>query len=171
MLVKAITVRQPWASLIADGRKRIETRGWPLPAEMLGERLAIHAAKQGEPTLPAAAARAVRELYGSDWRSDLPSGAIIATVRVLAVRRVEKLLSVDPECVLASGQVVRSDGFGDYSLDRWLWILDAPQKLATPVKTKGKQGLWCWETDSDADASADAGTGTDADADTNAMEG
>jgi len=27
--MKALTVRQPWASLIADGRKTIEVRSWP----------------------------------------------------------------------------------------------------------------------------------------------
>ena len=27
--MKALTVRQPWASLIAVGAKRVETRSWP----------------------------------------------------------------------------------------------------------------------------------------------
>ena len=29
MLMKALTVYQPWASLIALGEKKIETRSWP----------------------------------------------------------------------------------------------------------------------------------------------
>jgi len=41
--VKALTVRQPWASLIVLGIKTIETRSWKLPAAMVGQRIAIHA--------------------------------------------------------------------------------------------------------------------------------
>lgn len=29
MIYKALSVRQPWANLIAEGRKTIETRQWP----------------------------------------------------------------------------------------------------------------------------------------------
>ncbi len=41
--MKALTVRQPWASLIVLGIKTIETRSWKLPAAMVGQRIAIHA--------------------------------------------------------------------------------------------------------------------------------
>lgn len=41
--IKAITVHQPWASLIVLGIKTIETRSWRLPDSMVGQRIAIHA--------------------------------------------------------------------------------------------------------------------------------
>ena len=48
--MKALTLHQPWASLIADGRKTIETRSWPPPRTLVGERIAIHAGRQiGKP--------------------------------------------------------------------------------------------------------------------------
>ena len=40
--MKALTLTQPWASLVAIGAKRIETRSWSTPYRGL---LAIHAAK------------------------------------------------------------------------------------------------------------------------------
>lgn len=40
----AITVYQPWASLIAIGAKPFEFRGYPAPAKYVGQRIAIHAA-------------------------------------------------------------------------------------------------------------------------------
>lgn len=43
--MKALTVRQPWASLIALGVKTIETRSWRAPKALIGERIAIHAGK------------------------------------------------------------------------------------------------------------------------------
>lgn len=39
----AITVWQPWATLIALGAKPFEFRGWPAPARLVGQRVAIHA--------------------------------------------------------------------------------------------------------------------------------
>ena len=42
--MKAITIRQPWASLIAHGIKDIENRTWKCPAKHIGTRVLIHAA-------------------------------------------------------------------------------------------------------------------------------
>ena len=39
----AITLHQPWASLIALGLKTVETRSWPAPARLVAQRIAIHA--------------------------------------------------------------------------------------------------------------------------------
>jgi activating signal cointegrator 1 len=43
--IPALSLHQPWASLIAIGAKRFETRSWPAPKAMIGRRIAIHAAK------------------------------------------------------------------------------------------------------------------------------
>ncbi|MDD3416807.1 MAG: ASCH domain-containing protein [Lachnospiraceae bacterium] len=42
--MKAITIRQPWASLIAHGIKDIENRTWRCPTKHIGTRVLIHAA-------------------------------------------------------------------------------------------------------------------------------
>lgn len=48
--MKALTIRQPWASLIALGVKTIETRSWRAPQSLIGQTIAIHAGKwQPEP--------------------------------------------------------------------------------------------------------------------------
>ena len=44
--MKAISLWQPWASLIACGAKPFETRSWAPPRELIGQRIAIHAAKK-----------------------------------------------------------------------------------------------------------------------------
>ena len=44
--MKAITLHQPYASLIATHRKRYETRSWPPPAGMINQRIGIHAGKR-----------------------------------------------------------------------------------------------------------------------------
>ena len=42
----AITLHQPWASLIALGVKTVETRSWPASARLVGQTIAIHAGKR-----------------------------------------------------------------------------------------------------------------------------
>lgn len=44
-MVRALTVKQPWAWAIARGWKDIENRNWPVPKFLLGEWVAIHASK------------------------------------------------------------------------------------------------------------------------------
>lgn len=68
--MKALTIRQPWASLIACGVKTIETRSWKAPASLIGSWFAIHAAKwQPVPG----------EEYGTGWwwHWDVDEGIIV----------------------------------------------------------------------------------------------
>lgn len=43
--MKAITIKQPFATLIVDGVKDVENRSWVLPKKYIGERVLIHASK------------------------------------------------------------------------------------------------------------------------------
>lgn len=43
--MRALTIRQPWATLIALGVKTIETRSWRAPQALIGQTIAIHAGK------------------------------------------------------------------------------------------------------------------------------
>lgn len=49
--MKAISIKQPWASLIAHGIKDIENRTWKCPQKYLGQRILIHASSSGQPSL------------------------------------------------------------------------------------------------------------------------
>lgn len=37
--MKAITIKQPWASLIVHGIKDIENRTWPCPDKYIGQKI------------------------------------------------------------------------------------------------------------------------------------
>ena len=41
--MKAISIKQPWASLIVEGIKDIENRTWKCPEKYIGQRVLIHA--------------------------------------------------------------------------------------------------------------------------------
>lgn len=69
--MKAISIRQPWASLIASGHKTIETRTWPTPYR--GD-LLICAARNPAPGCNA---------------TDLPTGVALAIVRLVDSRPMQ----------------------------------------------------------------------------------
>jgi len=131
--MKALTLSQPWASLVALGLKRIETRSWKTRYR---GRLAIHAAKG----FPAQARRfADEERFRGRLPEYLPLGAFLCTVN---------LIDCQPTELIAPGLVGLEHLYGDYTPGRWAWLFkpDSLCVLAVPVPAKGALGLWecCW---------------------------
>ena len=44
--MRVLSMHQPWASLVADGVKTVETRSWRPPASVVGERIGIHSTQR-----------------------------------------------------------------------------------------------------------------------------
>jgi len=125
--VRGLTLTQPWASLVASGHKRIETRSWR--ASYRGV-LLIHAAN-GFP--PEARAFASEERALGRVPATIPTGAVVAVARLADVRPTEEIAPT------ISGLERR---LGDYSPGRWAWLLDDVRALDTPVWCRGALGLW-----------------------------
>ena len=73
---------QPHASLIAAGVKTIETRGWAPPKGLIGQRIAIHAAKAIETSDVRGRRRHDRiaaALNDPEWDGNIPRGAVVCT--------------------------------------------------------------------------------------------
>lgn len=149
--VKALTVHQPWAGLIAAGCKTAECRSWPPPPSLVGGDLAIHAAKRR------AAARdgaldALAALEARHRRAlGLAYGCVVAVVRRVEAWRVVyvggsgwaddvKVRSLDGKTM----RFVRPDGWGDWSPGVWLWTWEAVDRLDPVVPARGRQGVWDW---------------------------
>ena len=148
--MKALTLHQPWASLIAHGVKSIETRSWAPPQSLLGQRIAIHAGKTRVVSgrLHTATLSAILELYGIGWDDRIPLGAIVATAlladaRQVAVERAGRVLASSPSYT----GWIEPDPYGDFSTGRWLWFLMGVEPCNPPVPAVGHQGLWNWEPD------------------------
>ena len=144
--MKALTLYQPWASLIALGEKKIETRSWPT---MYRGELAIHAGKTNftqfgevEPF------RTVLEKHGLHYRT-LPTGVIIATCVLVDCQEVAYPIGYPyrDKAFLKNGKCVEGNeyAFGDYAPGRYAWILADIKPLDKTIPARGKQGLWNWE--------------------------
>jgi hypothetical protein len=141
----ALTLTQPWASLVAAGEKRIETRSWRTAHR---GPLGIHAAKD----FPRPARKLCSEspfiaaLDRAGYRDvhELPRGALLCVVELLAcvpAANAEELsLGMAPTAVESLSEQERA--FGDYSPGRWAWVLGEVTPLAEPVPMEGALKLW-----------------------------
>lgn len=133
--LRAISLWQPWASLMALGAKHIETRSWP--TDYRGY-VAIHAAQKWNADL--------RELTYSEpfWESlneeydqanDLPRGVIVA------VGHLSGCLSTHDRNLIPAPHT-NEHHFGDYAPKRYMWLFPRIWKLSSPVYVRGRQGFW-----------------------------
>lgn len=171
--MKALTLTQPWSTLVAIGAKKIETRSWN--TSYRGP-LVIHAAagygKGG--------AREHKELCGTEpfcsvlnaackahydaldtsigvlramaEHSFMPMGAIVATCDLAGVARTEDITFDGQWSRRRDGGIQQwtlteqEYAFGDYTPGRFAWILANIKPLAEPIPVKGALGLWTPDT-------------------------
>lgn len=122
----AITLHQPWASLIAAGKKCYETRSWG--TDYRGP-IAIHAAKklhENESLI------SLLEIEADK----IPLGAIVA------IANLTDCILMDQEFILK--QSAFEQCLGLWEVGRYAWKLENVRAIE-PIPATGKQGLWKWE--------------------------
>jgi len=135
--MKAISVIQPWAWLLASENKQFETRSW---STTYRGPIAIHASRR--------TAESDASYYGMlhDKRiavellarnipvvTDLAYGAVIGTAELVACHPVEDLWL---DLGVFEGRV------GNFDSGRFAWELRGAVLLPRPVPVRGNQGLW-----------------------------
>ncbi|MCL2636940.1 MAG: ASCH domain-containing protein [Oscillospiraceae bacterium] len=151
--MKAITIWQPFASLVAIGAKKFETRSWKTSYR---GKIAIHAAKKpftrglfsDTELYRFVDSLGLPDIYSFD---ELPYSVIVATAELVEIHKI----LVDPKThriglissngyqggiSLCSKEIV----FGDYSYGRYAWELDNVKIFNEPIPASGKQRLWEW---------------------------
>lgn len=135
--MKALSLLQPWASLVVMGAKQFETRSWRTHYRGW---LWIHASL-GKPdkTFQWLAATPPQPGNINFWNQfvpdllSLPYGAIIGSVELV-------------NCISTSqmhGKISEQENmFGDYGHGRFAWELRNPFMLKTPFLCKGALSIW-----------------------------
>jgi len=131
--MRALSLTQPWATLVVTGEKEVETRSWRTNHHGM---IAIHASK-GFPTWARGEAHypvfreAIRR-HGYDSAPDLPTGAIIGVATLIGCVRTQDV----------RGRLTfKEQAFGDYADGRFGWYLSEPQRIE-PIPCRGALGLW-----------------------------
>ena len=145
--MKALTLWQPYASLMVGSFKTYETRSWSTKHRGW---LAIHAAKK-EPDYifdminphfeyvnkgVKAWWECLESMGYSGWR-ELPRGAVIGLVKIDGIYQTE---TIRDEIGLLNKT------FGDWRDGRFAWRTDtlATISFSEPISAKGSQRLWEW---------------------------
>lgn len=137
--MKLISLWEPWATLMAIGAKRIETRSWGTSYRGW---LAIHASKGG--LSKAQMARCLREpVFAKALEGyDLTPGHIVACVWIAECLPMEHrgylpgVFERYPDL-----DTPQERAFGDFSAGRWAWVTVHPFRLQRPIPFKGRQGV------------------------------
>jgi hypothetical protein len=164
--MKAITIWQPWASLIACGAKKFETRSWK--TDYRGP-IAIHAAKKQFDTdmyskwalFPFAEALGLPDIDSFDR---LPYGCVIAVAELINCWRIvhnpgtnlniARTIQIGAELDVPKKHpdfhkyIVPTEQellFGDWTPSRYAWELVNIKVLPEPIPAKGMQRLWNWK--------------------------
>jgi len=135
--MRALTLIQPWAGLIATGAKRIENRTWRPPADMIGQRFAIHAGKKLDE-------ETIRDvLDDEDQRLDEWGGARLVesplwrvTSAVLCTVRLVGVATAPEDCEMDAGHGQSWWFNGPYG-----FVL-ADVQIVAPIPCKGALGFW-----------------------------
>ena len=136
--MKAITIKQPFASLIVEGIKDIENRTWKTN---LRGRVLIHAGAKSADFLDSQLADHIYDFIrrtsksGKDW-SGYPFSAIIGSVEIVDCVEYHKSIWAEKSI----------DIYEQFSLDRheaiYNWVLANPIKFDNPIPCKGKLSFW-----------------------------
>ncbi len=135
--MKALSVWQPYASLIIDGHKRFETRSWP--TRYRGS-LVICAGTHELSLLERRDIGYRPQVLGKDveWYfllgyPGLPFGKALGIVTL-----VNCFQATEMHLPLSE----KEEALGDFSWGRWVWVLQDPRRFKEPFPVRGQQGLF-----------------------------
>ena len=127
--MKVISIIEPWASLIKERVKYIETRSWK--TNYRGE-IYIHASKKVLTKTNHFEYKNILDLLSN---KEFNYGYIIAKCRLV-------------DCVLMTEEFIKKIKnnhneyiCGDYSVGRYAWILEDIEEIE-PIKVNGSLGIW-----------------------------
>jgi len=141
--MKAISLLQPWATLMVIGAKRVETRSWN--TKYRGP-LLIHASM--------GLSKECRQLCQEDPFNqfitnvdDLPRGAIIGMANLKGTGPTERFKSLGTTELIHIPNIVQELAFGDYRPNRYGWYCEDAVQFKTPIPCKGALSLWDFPDD------------------------
>lgn len=133
--MKALTLHQPWASLIAAGLKKYETRSRPL--KYRGE-IAIHAGKKFTSVDTLAL---VRTMVPFSKKAMVP--VHFPTGMVILVAEMTDCIEMTEELI---AEIAKDDPvelyLGDWKPGRYAYKLENIRPLTNPFEINGQQGIW-----------------------------
>jgi hypothetical protein len=156
--MRALTLTQPYAGLVASGLKRIENRPRSmLRPEHFGQLVAIHASREIDESVYDRVTAIDPALYFDDWKGKSKWYRLSRiTKAVIAVAVVDSKIDItypNPHSPDGHWRKWLTENLGDQ--ERWFtgpiaYVLSGIQDLAEPVPCRGMQGFWTLPEDVEA---------------------
>lgn len=133
--MRVLSIKEPWATLIMDGKKSIETRSWK--TNYRGE-LYIHASlsKVTKEVLER------KELMNIVSDSNMNYGKIICKCEL-----VDCIYMTEEYIKKIKKQNYQEYICGEYKVGRYAWVLNNVEILEEKIDAKGKLGIWNYSTE------------------------
>lgn len=122
--MKVITLKQPWATLVAEGLKKYEFRSWKF--NYRGEIL-IHAGKGVDK-------EAIKKF--EHLNLNYPQSKIIAKVKILDCIELNDEINIQ---IIEENELVYGH---KYDRTGYAWKLEVVEKIEDDKVISGKQGIW-----------------------------
>jgi hypothetical protein len=140
--MKSISVWNPFATLLVKGFKVFETRSWPPPASLIGQRIGIASTKTIRPEQRAYLSDENFQAYYD--RLGLPgsieemsNGYMLGTVQLDSFEIMTEEFMED-----VSGE---EQMYGHWAVGNYAWRVIKPKEFAHPIPVRGAQGIYDWK--------------------------
>lgn len=142
--MKALTVQQPWATLLIKNRMHNDTRSW---GTAYRGPVCIYAGKSRKDIFSEIYIDENRYLFFkkagiTQKKMDmLPKGAVLGTITLMDCFVIDEAYQ---EYIQANHP--DEYAFSDYSIGRYVWIFKEPMECIFPIPASGRScpGLWNW---------------------------
>lgn len=129
--MKVISIKEPFATLITNGIKRIETRSWK--TNYRGE-LFIHASGKS----------LAKEFLTNDFVVDLIKDMNMNYGNIICKCNLVDCVYMDEKFLEFIKQNPTEYNLGEYKLGRYAWILENIEPI-NPIPAKGQLNIWNYD--------------------------
>ena len=126
--MKVLSIKEPYATLIATGDKLIETRSWKTNY-------------RGELYIHASSAKIVKKHLTNQYVIDISKNLKMNYGNIICKSKLVDCIYMDQDFIDSIKKDQKEYHLGQYELGRYAWVL-ADVELIKPIPAKGKLNIW-----------------------------
>lgn len=126
--MKVLSIKEPYATLIANGDKLIETRSWKTNY-------------RGELYIHASSAKIVKKHLANQYVIDISKNLKMNYGNIICKAKLVDCIYMNQDFIDSIKKNQKEYHLGQYELGRYAWILENVE-LIEPIPAKGKLNIW-----------------------------
>ena len=126
--MKVLSIKEPYATLISNGDKLIETRSWKTNY-------------RGELYIHASSAKIVKKHLANQYVIDISKNLKMNYGNIICKAKLVDCIYMNQDFIDSIKKNQKEYHLGQYELGRYAWILENVE-LIEPIPAKGKLNIW-----------------------------